>query len=125
MIKKWAIYAGDLMYGGLHGMCEHFCVEAETEDVVCDIAHEASIQLIQSYSNIYDTLEMDAQEQAEDLDLMSRDDFDDLLWEIIEEDVEFNYWQLNEKADEYSITDLDRMFCDDPERFISKFCVEM
>jgi len=124
MQTRWAIYAYDQMYGGLHGMNERFCIESNNEEDVHLEAREASLNVISSYSQIYEALDEEADETFESgeyIDMNPDDAFE--LWcdEVYNEDVEYQYWQLNEIANAYSLEELDEMFNNDPDEFILKF----
>lgn len=121
MAKRWAIYAYEQMYGGLHGMCDHFCVENCNEEEVHQIAFEASMEVIQSYHDIYESLDEEIEEGI--TDDMTEDEIAEWSDEVYEEDVDFMYWELNELAAGYSIQQLDEMFYNNPEEFIDKYCI--
>ena len=119
----YVIHAFDAIYGGLHGMedwsiwdCKNY-VEAES------IAWENSLEIINSFSCIYEELETEVEENIDDD--MSESDIEELHHDIYKEDIAYDIWKIDEDiAKEYDINILENMLNNDPEDFIEKYCKE-
>jgi hypothetical protein len=127
-MAKYAVYAGDQQFGGLHGMCVHAVVEVSNEEKAHNWAREQSLEVIQSYSDIYEGLEENAKESLEGMTFDSEEEYNDALseavWEEYEQDAEWSVWLIDEnKAQGLSVGELDEEFYDDPDGFIEEFCV--
>ena len=123
-MTRYAIYAGDQLYGGLHGMCTHMVVECNSIEDAVLIAREESIDVIQSYSGIYETLDNDIAESIEEN--VSEDEMEEYRNDVYNEDIDYNIWLINEeKAQNFTTDELDEMFYNLPEGFIEKYCIEI
>lgn len=119
----YVIHAFDERYGGCHGMedwsiwdCKNY---AETES----IAWENSLEIINSFSCIYEELEAEVEDNI--FDDMSEDDIEQLRSDVYEEDIAYNVWEIDKDiAKEYDIDILEIMLNKDPEDFIKKYCKE-
>ena len=64
----YVIYAADQIYQGLHGMHDYSIYDCDTISEAEDIGIENSIQVINSYSIIYEQLEDDIQDYIDGID---------------------------------------------------------
>lgn len=121
-MARYAIFACDEMYGGLHGMNYTGVVEANSADEVADIALEEAFDIIQSYSDIYEILEKEVEECIEED--MTEDEIEELRNEIYTNDAQIAFALVDESiAKDYTTEELDNMcynmtYSD----FIKKYC---
>ena len=123
-MERYAVYAGDQMYGGLHGMCEHCVVDAKDSFEAKDIAIIKANEVIESYSNIYESIDETVEDYAEEG--MTEDDLAELRQDIVNDDLDWSIWKIDEsKAEDISTDLLDQMYYNDPEGFIEEYCIEI
>lgn len=117
----YVIHAFDERYDGLHGMGDWSIWDCENEIEANSIAWENSMDIINSFSCIYEELEAEVEDNISDD--MSEDDIEQLRSDIYEEDIAYNFWVVDEDiAKEYDIDILENMLNNDPEDFIEKYC---
>lgn len=92
-MARWAIYACEQMYGGLHGMNSVSVIESDDEDEVMDYACEQSYEVMDSYSEIYDSLEEEIRNCLEEYD--NENEARDMIYS---ENIDYAYHLLNENA---------------------------
>ena len=105
MEKRYFIYAYDEMYNGLHGMYDYrfdFCSLKSAESY----GYEMSYNVIESYSDIYESL-------------YDEDSTDEEMEEAIQEDIVYEIWELLDDAP--SFEELEEMNLD-PQSYIDKYC---
>ena len=105
MNKRYFIYAYDVMYNGLHGMYDYrfdFCSLDSAESY----GYEMSYDVIESYSDIYESL-YDEDSTAEEME------------EAIQEDIAYEVWELRDDAP--SFEELEEMNLD-PQSYIDEYC---
>ena len=103
--KRYFIYAYDEMYNGLHGMYDYrfdFCSLDSAESY----GYEMSYNVIESYSDIYESL-YDEDSTAEEME------------EAIQEDIAYEVWELRDDAP--SFEELEEMDLD-PQSYIDEYC---
>ena len=117
-MARYAIYAYDAMFEGLHGMYSKIVVTCNDLAEAFDIAREESLDVIQSYTAIYEQI-------AEDIEATyGEDEFDEYYDEYINDDVAYEVHEINEEvASEYSNEVLENMFYNDEDIFIQKYCL--
>ena len=95
-----------------------------TEEEAIEIARENSIEVINSYSCIYEELEETIQNYIDENDEeMLKEEIDELREEIYQEDISYNIYKIDaDIAKEYDIDYLEKMLNRDPEDFIEKYC---
>lgn len=129
LLKRYIVYACDNWYGGLHGMNSYSVVRGTIKDAE-DFGKEESLDIINSYSSIYETLTDNAEEQAQ---LMVEDgddrDYDDIFGEIYDElaheDICYEIFEIDEeKAKDVSDELIDRLLSIDPQQVIEDYCKE-
>lgn len=123
-MKRYAIYAGEQMYGGLHGMCEHCVVEAINFEDARDTAITKTYEVMESYSDIYESIE----ERVEEYTTydMTEEDVCSLREELMNENMDYCIREIDEsKAKDISTNSLDNMYYNDPEGFIKEYCIEI
>lgn len=94
-MARWAIYACEQMYGGLHGMHSVSVIETDDEAEVMDCAREQSYEVMDSYSEIYDSLEEEIRYCLEEYEEYGEDEVRDMVYS---ENVDYAYHLLNENA---------------------------
>lgn len=103
--KRYFIYAYDEMYNGLHGMYD-YCFEECTLQPAEEYGYEMSYNVIESYSDIYESL-------------YDENSSDEEMNKAIEEDIVYEVWELRDDAP--SFKELEAMNLD-PESYIEKYC---
>lgn len=119
----YVINAADMMYGGHHGMETWNIYDCFSEKEAIEIAIENSIDVINSYSAIYQKLESDIEEYIEDD--MSDVEIAEIRDEIYGEDIDYAIYKIKEdilSEEEKNIRYLERILHDYPEGFIKKYC---
>lgn len=117
----YVIHAFEVKYGGYHGIEDWSIEDRDNEEEVVSIARENSLEVINSYSLVYDELENDI-ETFTDED-MSEDDIEELRSDIYNEDIVYEIWKIDSDIiKEYDIDTLEKWLDDDPEDFIEKYC---
>lgn len=120
-MPRFFYIACDDIYGGLYGMCDYGVIDAYDVDEARNEALQAALEVINSFSNIYEHLEADVRERME-----LEDDFDELYEEACYEDAEYELWCIDEnKAENFSTEELNEISYSmrgDKEEFIRKFC---
>ena len=107
-MARYIIWAAEEIYGGLHGMNYQGVIEADSNNEALEYAREEAIELIYSYECIEEALEEDVQEEISSD--MTKDEITQLRTEIYNEDLEYNYWKIDEKlAENYTTKELDDM----------------
>lgn len=94
----YMVYAYEHMYGGLHGMNNTVIVEAEDAKSLYSMATEMSMEVMDSYSDVEETLLENAREEAESRGIYDEDDpeFEEILNEEYEENVEYDIYELSD-----------------------------
>ena len=103
--KRYFIYAYDEMYNGLHGMYD-YCFDECTLQTAESYGHEMSYNVIESYSDIYESL-------------YDEDSSDEEMNEAIQEDIAYEVWELRDNAP--SFEELEAMNLD-PQSYIDDYC---
>lgn len=122
-MARYAIFACDEMYGGLHGMNYTGVIEADSEEEVAGLAFEEALYVIQSYADIYETLDKEAEECIEEN--MTEDEIEEFRNDIYTNDVQTTWALVDESvAKNYTTEELDdicyNMTYSD---FVEKYCV--
>ncbi len=117
----YVIHAYDQMYAGYHGI-EHWCIEeCDNDKEAIEIATELSLDIIQSYSIIYEEIDQNIEECI--TDDMSEDEIEEFYNDAYNEDIDYNIWVIKEDiVKDYDIESLENMLYRDPEDFIEKYC---
>lgn len=94
----YMIYAYEHMYGGLHGMNNTVILESEDAKSLRSMATEMSMEVMDSYSDVGETLLENAREEAESRGIYDEDDpeFEEILDEEYEENVEYDIYELSD-----------------------------
>ena len=117
----YVIHAFEEKYGGYHGIEDWSIENCDNEEEAVSIARENSIEVINSYSLVYDELEDDIEAFTDES--MSEDDIEELRSDIYDEDIAYEIWEIDSDIiKEYDIDTLERWLNDDPEDFIEKYC---
>ena len=103
--KRYFIYAYDEMYNGLHGMYD-YRFESCSFHMAETYGHEMSYNVIESYSDIYESL-------------YDEDSTDEEMEEAIQEDIAYEVWELYDDAP--SFKELEAMNLD-PNSYIEEYC---
>lgn len=122
---RYICYVGEMCFQGMHGINEWSIEDYDNEkDLQIDLTNR-SIELMNSYSCVAEILNEDLQnciDEAEEP--MTDEEIDDLEDEIYLENVDYNYWELDEEAvkeDGASDKDLEEMLYNDPESFLEMY----
>lgn len=117
----YVIHAFEEKYGGYYGIEDWSIENCDNEKEAVSIARENSIEVINSYSLVYDELEDDIETFTDEN--MSKDDIEELRSDIYNEDIAYEIWEIDSDIiREYDIDTLEKWLNDDPEDFIEKYC---
>lgn len=129
-MERFAVYAAEQKYGGLHGMCTYEVIEAKNKKEAEEYAYELSYDIMESYGNIMEEIEEEAKYymSMEDSEEDSAD-YNDIFWsyvsEIRDENVEYVVRKIDEEiAKGYSTAMLDNLYNKSPDNFEIEFCLE-
>lgn len=129
MAQKVFIYACENTYGGLHGMYEIAVEEIDSIKEACMTAEEMSLNVMHSYSAIYEQYRDQAREMAEVDDYFYEEDAEDVYYscldEIIEENIYYSIYPIKDEYQNLSTKELYK-YClqEGYESFINKYCDE-
>lgn len=116
IMKKYAIYAYDNTYGGLHGYESYAIVDCGDQDEAELTAREMSREVINDFGLVDD--EMEAYINSEDYDEEDSYEYED---ELIEEDIAYDIYEIvNTKG--FSDEELENKFYNNKEEFIKNYC---
>jgi len=116
-MARYAIYAYDGIFEGLHGMNSKLVMTCDNLREATQIAEEESLEVIHSYPAIYESIEQDLEDAY-------GDEFDEYYDEFMNDDIAYNIYEINEDvASEYSNEELYDMFYNDEDTFIQKYCL--
>ena len=117
----YVIHAFEEKYGGYHGIEDWSIENCDNEKEAISIARENSMEVINSYSLVYDELEDDIETFTDES--MSEDDIEQLRSDIYNEDIAYEIWEIDSDIiKEYDIDTLEKWLNNDPEDFIEKYC---
>lgn len=112
-MNRYAIFAYDNLYGGLHGMFEIDVIECENDAEADSIGEEMSREVIEEYPTIRYDLEAELDKDYDD------DDWND----AIDEDIAYSIGRVKKEYDNLSLDELNDIFAEgDYEDFIDKYC---
>ena len=123
-MARYAVFACDQMYDGLHGMNYTGVVEADSVGEIAGFAFEEALYVIQSYANIYEALDEEAEECIEEG--MTEDEIEELRNDIYINDVQTTWALVDESvAKNYTTEELDNMcynmtYTD----FVEQYCIK-
>lgn len=120
-MATWAIIAFDELYGGLHGMFTEAVVEG-TEEEAKEYAEELSMEIIQDYSAIHETIERNIQDylKTESIDPYSNE-ADEIRNEFYDNDIAYELYELDETLINCCIGELEEKFYNDKDAFLAKY----
>lgn len=120
----WAIRAYDELYGGLHGMERYDIIEG-TEKEADECGREMSYEVIESYMDIYNSLEDNVREycEAEGLDYdEDGEEVENIREEIYGEDTAWDVHVLDwTKLPTLDFNKLNNMFYNNPDEFLKLY----
>ena len=97
-MPRFAVYAADQMYGGLHGMCTHAVIDSSNREAAEDYARTESYEIMQSYSEIYESFDERLEEIAEDNPDITEEELETIREELYDEDTDWAVWEINEEV---------------------------
>ena len=112
------------IYQGLHGIEQREIIEAFSLERVHEIATEMSLELMGSYSVVYEELEAMVQDEidANDTANWTEEEIEKLRAEIYNENVYYDLYELDEeKIKDKSYEDLEEELYNDLEEFLDKY----
>lgn len=116
----YAAFIAEGIYQGLHGIEQREIIEASSLKEAHEIATEMSIELMGSYSAVYEELEAELQDEI-DSDWTEKR-IEELRAEIYDDNVYYDLYELDEeKIKDKSYEDLIEEFYNDPEEFLDKY----
>ena len=120
----YAAFIAEGIYQGLHGIEQREIIEASSLKEAHEIATEMSIELMGSYSAVYEELEAELQDEI-DTDWTEKR-IEELRAEIYDNNVYYDLYELDEeKIKDKSYEDLIEEFYNDPEEFLDKYQKEV
>ena len=122
----WAIKSYDNFYGGLQGRINYEIFEG-TEKEADECGLEMSYEVIESYHNIYDSLEDSIREYCEEEGLdydENGEGVENIREEVYGEDTAWDIHQLNKsKLPTLDFNKLNNMFYNNPDEFLKKYAI--
>ena len=116
----YAAFIAESIYQGLHGIEQREIIEASSLTEAHEIATEMSIELMGSYSAVYEELEAELQDEI-DTDWTEKR-IEELRAEIYDNNVYYDLYELDEeKIKDRSYEDLIEEFYNDSEEFLDKY----
>ena len=116
----YAAYIAEGIYQGLHGIEQREIIEASSLKEAHEIATEMSLELMGSYSAVYEELEAELQDEIDANDTEER--IEELRAEIYDENVYYDLYELDEeKIKDESYKDLEEELYNDLEEFLDKY----
>ena len=122
---RYICFVAEACFQGMHGINEWSIEDYDNERDLQDDLKNRSIELMNSYSCVAEILNEDLQSYIDEAEEpMTDEEIADLEDEIYLENVDYNYWELNEEAvkeDGASEEDLEEMLYNDPESFLEMY----
>lgn len=118
-MNLYFVFAAEGKYEGLHGMYDYTFEEAANEEELYDMAREMSIKVMESYGEIGDTLQTEAEEEAE-FQGYEPEDYDEVIESILDELYEDNvYFYIVKLNPQYSVAEYEEIIArEGPEEMI-------
>ena len=123
-MARYFIWAGEQMYGGLHGIETRRVVECPSYESACDWAQEMSIEVIESYceEEYRDMVDDEVNQNCYDTEDEYEEAFDERLGDLKCENTCWIVTEVDEeKASGISTQELGRMFYMDDEETLKKY----
>ena len=120
----YAAFIAEGIYQGLHGIEQREIIEASSLKEAHEIATEMSIELMGSYSAVYEELETMIQDEidADDTINWTEKRIEELRAEIYDGNVYYDLYELDEeKIKDKSYEDLEKELYNDLEEFLDKY----
>ena len=120
----YAAFIAEGIYQGLHGIEQREIIEASSLKEAHEIATEMSIELMGSYSAVYEELETMVQDEININDTVNwtEERIEELRAEIYDENVYYDLYELDEeKIKDKSYEDLEEELYNDLEEFLDKY----
>ena len=120
----YATVIAEGIYQGLHGIEQREILEASSLEGVHEIATEMSLELMGSYSAVYEELETMVQDEIDANDTVNwtEEKIEKLRAEIYNENVYYDLYELDEeKIKDKSYKDLEEELYNDLEEFLDKY----
>ena len=117
MSKLYVVRAYEQIYGGMHGMEDWFVTEVDDLDEVEMEAREASFDVIDSYGEIYESFESDAELNGLE---EGTDEWEAFIEESRLEDIAYDFWEVT--TNKYTIDEIGKILSCDPDGFVDEYC---
>lgn len=131
-MKRYCIYAAEQQYGGFHGMNHREVIEANSLNEAKDYARECSLDVMNDYSSIMETIEENAaylasQDYEEGTDEWGKA-YNENLEQERNDNIDYYVKEISiNKADGKGYTTqlkiLDAAYWNNPEEFEEKYCI--
>lgn len=119
---KVFVYAYDNLYGGLHGMYDYIFCEADSYKEAEETAIDLSCDVIESYYDITEQLEQDADFFSDDRD---SDEWSSAYDEAVLQDTAYEIYALKDEVKDKTQDELDELiYLESVKGFIEKYCEE-
>lgn len=117
-MRRYLIYACDDYFDGYHGMDRIAIEECQDLDEACALGESYSIEVIESYPDIYDIMK----DRLDELISNGYSNEEELWDEVIQDDIKYEVTEINEdKAGFYLTDELEEMAINDYGNFYKKF----
>lgn len=120
----YAAFIAEGIYQGLHGIEQREIIEASSLKEAHEIATEMSLELMGSYSVVYEELDAEVQDEIDTNDRVNWTEkrIEELKADIYDENVYYDLYKLDEeKIKDKSYKDLEEEFYNDIEEFLIKY----
>lgn len=120
----FAIKAYGYYFQGFHGVYEYYVDYFTSTGAADEMGRELSYELMDEYSEIFDTFSQDA--ESEGLE-PNTEEFDNFIEECYTENVEYQIYKIKEEliSEDMSTDDLKKLFRNNEEDFIKQYCEEV
>ena len=115
-----AIHAYDQTYGGLYGIEDYGVITVDSIKEAEEYGREMSYDVINSYSDIYESFEESAEEEGLERD---SDEWCDYVDECVQEDIAYNIYLITKETNKNN-EELTLEFYNNQEEFIKTYCKE-
>ena len=117
MSKLYVVRAYEQIYSGMHGMEDWFVTDADDLDEVEMEAREASFDVIDTYNEIYESFESDAELNSLE---EGTEEWEAFIEESRLEDMAYDIWEVT--TNKYTIDEIGKILARDPDGFVDEYC---
>ena len=115
---RFFIYVYEKVYGGNHGIYNFDIVDADSMEDANLIGRDMAIDLIETSDSLMEIFENKADSVADE----DSPEWEEVLDEAIEEDAEWEVYEISEEVADISDIVLSMCFTGDVEEYVDRFC---